>query len=129
MDMQNFGMEETMGTVLTGLAVVFLALIILVVIIWCFGKIMDSVKSKKSAASNAPAAKVAPAPKAPAPKVVEVASDGLSDEVVAAITAAITAILNEEGDGKSYVVRSIKRVRKNRRAWGKAGVEENTRPF
>lgn len=129
MDMQNFGMEETMGTVLTGLAVVFLALIILVVIIWCFGKIMDSVNSRKSAAASAPVEKTAPVPKAPAPKVVEVASDGLSDEVVAAITAAITAILNEEGDGKSYVVRSIKRVRKNRRAWGKAGVEENTRPF
>ena len=28
MDMQNFGMEETMGTVLTGLAVVFISLII-----------------------------------------------------------------------------------------------------
>ena len=129
MDMQNFGIEETMGTVLTGFAVVFLALIILVVIIWCIGKVMDSMTSRKSAASSAPAEKPAPAPKAPAPKIVEVASDGLSDEVVTAITAAITAILDEEGDGKSYVVRSIKRVRKNRRAWGKAGVEENTRPF
>ena len=66
--------------------------------------------------------------KPPVP-VVEVASDGLTDDVVAAIMAAVSAVLAEEGDGKSYVVKSIKRVRKNRFAWGKAAAVENTRPF
>ena len=61
--------------------------------------------------------------------MVEVAAEGLSDEVIAAITGAISAILAEESDGKSYVVKSIKRVRKNRFAWGRAGAVENTRPF
>ena len=54
---------------------------------------------------------------------------GLNDDVVAAIMAAVSAVLAEEGDGKSYVVKSIKRVRKNRFAWGKAAAVENTRPF
>lgn len=131
MDFENFGMPETIGTVLTGFVVVFLALVILVIIFWAFGRIMDNIngvgkKKQESVKPAQPAApKAAPAPK----KVVEVATDGVSDEVIAAITGAISAILAEEGDGKSYVVKSIKRVRKNRHAWGKAGVQENTRPF
>ena len=43
--------------------------------------------------------------------------------------AAVSAVLAEEGDEKPYVIKSIKRVRKNRFAWGKAAAVENTRPF
>ena len=115
----------TMAVVLTGMVVVFVALILLVLIIYLFGKLMDSLLHREVPKAEKPP-KPAPVPK---PQVVEVASQGLSDEVIAAITGAISAILAEEGDGKSYVVRSIKRVRKNRHAWGKAGIEESTRPF
>ncbi len=114
----------TMAVVLTGIVVVFAALILLVFIIWLFGKIMTSV----GRASSAPKAEKKKEGKPEVP-VVEIASDGLTDDVVAAITAAVSAILAEEGDGKSYVVKSIKRVRKNRFAWGKAAAVENTRPF
>lgn len=128
--MKDFGMTETFGVVLTGISVVFLALVLLVFVIWLFGKIMDTVNAasqQKKQQAAAPAPKAAPAP--PAPQVVEVASDGLSDDIVAAITAAVSAVLAEEGDGKIYEVKSIKRIRNNRRAWGKAAVQENTRPF
>ena len=127
--MNEFGMTETFAMVLTGISVVFLALILLVFVIWLFGKIMDTINAAAQQKKQAPPApKAAPQP-APAPQVVEVASDGLSDEIVAAITAAVSAVLAEEGDGKTYEVRSIKRIRNNRRAWGKAAVQENTRPF
>ena len=82
-------------------------------------------KPAAPAADPAPPVRTVPAPK----KAVEFAADGVSDDVIAAITGAISAILAEEGDGRSYVVRSVKRVRKSRGAWGRAGMEENTRPF
>lgn len=117
----------TMALVLTGLVVVFVALILLILIIYLFGKIMDSLQHRSDAPQKEEKKPVTKS--APKPQVVEVAAEGLSDEVIAAITGAISAILAEEGDGKSYVVRSIKRVRKNRHAWGRAGVEEYVRPF
>lgn len=120
----NVDWTFTMGVVLTGLVVVFTALVLLVLVIYLFGKIASGVK-------HAPSVPKAEKKNASVPKnpVVEVAAEGLSDEVIAAITGAISAILAEESDGKSYVVKSIKRVRKNRLAWGRAGAVENTRPF
>lgn len=117
----------TMAVVLTGMVVVFVALILLVLIIFLFGKIMDGLQHRGGTPKKEEKKPVTKS--APKPQVVEVAAEGLSDEVIAAITGAISAILAEEGDGKSYVVRSIKRVRKNRHAWGRAGVEEYVRPF
>lgn len=112
----------TMAVVLTGLVVVFAALVLLVFVIWLFGKIMTAIGASGSKAEKKKDAKSAV-------PVVEVASDGLTDEVVAAIMAAVSAVLAEEGDEKPYVIKSIKRVRKNRFAWGKAAAVENTRPF
>ena len=112
----------TMAVVLTGLVVVFAALVLLVFVIWLFGKIMTTVGASGSKAEKKKNAKSAV-------PVVEVASDGLTDEVVAAIMAAVSAVLAEEGNEKPYVIKSIKRVRKNRFAWGKAAAVENTRPF
>ena len=130
MNLENFGWSETWATVLTGFVVVFLALILLVIIFWAFGKVMDNLtkNSKPAAPAAAPAAPIRSIPEAPK-MAVEFAADGVSDDVIAAITGAISAILAEEGDGKTYVVRSVKRVRKSRGAWGRAGMEENTRPF
>lgn len=130
MNLENFGWPETWATVLTGFVVVFLALILLVIIFWAFGKVMDNLtkNSKPAAPAAAPAAPIRSIPEAPK-MAVEFAADGVSDDVIAAITGAISAILAEEGDGKTYVVRSVKRVRKSRGAWGRAGMEENTRPF
>ena len=115
------------GTVLTGLVVVFIALILLILLLTLFRNIFGSVGHKEEE-KPAPKPVRAPAPAAPAKPVPVILSDD-EGEVAAAITAALAVILAEEGAGKTYAVRSIKRVRTGRSAWGTAGLTENVRPF
>lgn len=116
------------ATFVTGILVVFGALVALVIVVWAFGKIIatavDKANNKKKESQEETLSPV------PSPKLVEVVSDGgLSDEVVAAITGAVSVILSEEGNGGSFVIKSIKRTRQTSSTWGTAGVIENTRPF
>ncbi len=113
------------SVVLTGLVVVFIGLILLILFVWLMGKLFTAVKAKKTetvkAEADSPVKLNAPAA-VPAP----VAEDGISDEVVAVITAAVAAMSG------SYVVRSVKKAsaRTSRRtAWGAQGVSESTRAF
>lgn len=115
------------GTVLTGLVVVFIALILLILLLTLFRNIFGSVGHKEGE-KPAPKPVRAPAPAAPAKPAPVILSDD-EGEVAAAITAALAVILAEEGAGKTYAVRSIKRVRTGRSAWGVAGLTENVRPF
>ena len=115
------------GTVLTGLVVVFIALILLILLLTLFRNIFGSVGHKEGE-KPAPKPVRAPAPAAPAKPAPRILSDD-EGEVAAAITAALAVILAEEGAGKTYAVRSIKRVRTGRSAWGTAGLTENVRPF
>ncbi len=124
----NIDWTQTGSVVLVGLVVVFAALIILVLICMLLGKIFSSISksggnaSKKEEKAPAktqtpPAVKQAVAPKA---------ENGVSEEVVAAITAAIAAMM---GPDKPFVLRSVKRAKTGRSAWNAAGIAENTRPF
>lgn len=115
------------GTVLTGLVVVFIALILLILLLTLFRNIFGSVGHKEEE-KPAPKPVRAPAPAAPAKPAPVILSDD-EGEVAAAITAALAVILAEEGAGKTYAVRSIKRVRTGRSAWSTAGLTENVRPF
>ncbi len=115
------------GTVLTGLVVVFIALILLILLLTLFRNIFGSVGHKEGE-KPAPKPVARPAPAAPAKPAPVILSDD-EGEVAAAITAALAVILAEEGAGKTYAVRSIKRVRTGRSAWGTAGLTENVRPF
>lgn len=118
------------GTVFTGLVVVFIALSLLILLVWGMGKIMESAGNKpKAAPAPKPAPKAAAAPAKPKPAPAISVGENMDDEVAAAITAALAVILAEEGSGKSYVVRSIRRVRSGSSAWGRAGLAENVRPF
>ncbi len=121
------------AVVLTGLLVVFLALILLVVFVKLFGMVFDFIKSKKSKMVKSVPQKnisetVKPviSEKNVAPPEVE---DGISDEIVAVITAAVES-LNCGVDIK-YSLRSIKKVSTNsaRSIWANAGNIENSRPF
>ena len=118
-----------LGTVLTGLVVVFIALILLILILVLFRNIFGGLGHKEEAAKPAPKPVHRPAPPAPAKPAAPVVTSDIDGEVAAAITAALAVILAEEGAGKSYAVRSIKRVRTGRSAWGAAGLSENVRPF
>lgn len=125
--MNNINWTEAWAVVLTGLVVVFFALILLIIVVWAFGKIFDKTPKK------APAPKAAPAPAAPAAPQITVAAPAPAgedmDELAAVITAALAVVLAEEGSSKSYVVKSIKRVRDGGSVWRNAGLAENVRSF
>lgn len=110
----------------TGLTVVFAVLIVLVLVVALFGKIMDSTTNQKSK----PAVKEKPVEVSAADNSAKISmqvEDGISEEVVAAISAAVAVMMSSEG--KTYQLRSIKRTGKNRPAWSIAGIQDNTRPF
>lgn len=124
-------MNDVWVVVFTGIIIVFSALLALILIFTIFGKLMAKSGHKKekkapkvSAASSNPAP-VASKPAVQAPPAVQA---GISGEVVAAITAAISAY---EGAGTSFVIRSIRKQQTScgRPAWARAGLAENTRPF
>ncbi len=106
----------TFAVVITGLVIVFAALIGLVIILYLSGwlvpqlskigkKKTDETKTETvSAAPAAPAAFVPPV--GPGPVVDAAVEDGIPAKTVAAITSAVTTAL--EGQG-SFAVKSIKR--------------------
>lgn len=120
------------STVVTGIAVVFLILAILVFLLWLMGKIFSTVSKsaeKKKAAAAEAAAKTkteteTPAP-VPAPEEYEDEDDA---EIIAVISAAIAAY--GEAEGKRYNITSVKKRDKAVRSpWSMAGVSDNTRGF
>lgn len=119
------GMADAWAIVFTGLAIVFLGLLLLIAFVSLFGFVLNpkKKKDKKSENSEEKAAPVS-AVAAPAP-VVE---DGIEEEIVAVISAAVASM----ADG-NLAVKSIKRsVGKNspsRSAWATAGILDNTRSF
>lgn len=119
----------TTTVVVAGMSIVFAVLILLIIIFNLYGKIVSKLEGSSKAHKNskleenlslsAPAASVAPS--APAPVVEQ----GISAEVVAAITAAIAA-----SEGPGVVVRSVRRVNVgSRNPWAAAAIADNTRPF
>lgn len=121
---------------LTGLAVVFLGLLILIVYLLLSGKVFVAIgnrgksakKSEAKPAASAPAPK--PAAKATVPKAAPSAPVEDEDEIAAVIAAVIAAM--SAVDGKNYAVRSVKPVRRAgscRSAWAQAGMSDVTAPF
>ena len=118
--------------VLTGFVVVFAMLILLIFIIKIYSAIVQKAQSagsnRKKGKKNKdekPAEKPAAAP---APVVTaSAATDGISDEVVAVISAAVATMY---GSSEKARIKSIKKSSDGgRSAWAKAGVLDNTRPF
>lgn len=115
---------------ITGLAVVFLGLLILVVYLTLSGKLfvrlgIGQPKPQKAPAAPAPKPVAAPKPAAPA------AVAGEDEDEIAAVIAAVVAAMST-ADGTAYAVRSIKPVRRvgsGRSAWAQAGMADLTAPF
>ena len=126
MDLSSFSTPEiAVAMVFTGLVVVFCALVGLWFIVALFGKAFEAFKNKpKPSAPAAPPAPKAAPPAAPAAKAPMKIEQGIGDETVAAIVAAITAMT-----GGKAVIRSVKRSREARSNWAQAGVVQNTQPF
>ena len=118
------------AVVISGLAIVFAALIILIFLVWIMGKIFDKLNAKKSGgnAKKSPAAessKPAPANITAAP-----AADADDESEVLAVIAAAVAAMSEEY-GTPLRIHSIKRsaVSKRSNAWARAAAGESTRAF
>jgi sodium pump decarboxylase gamma subunit len=121
------------AVVITGLVVVFLALVLLIVFVQIFGKIFSGIANKEKKGSKPD---VIPVPQVTVPEnvtrsVPEPAVSEDDDEVIAVISAAVAMMAAR--DGKKYAVRSINRTENRRRSagsvWGAAGQRENTLPF
>lgn len=127
---ENF--KQYGGTVtLSGFIIVFAMLILFVFVISAFGAIMSRTAGKpKKAKPAAPKTESKPVPKksAPAPAAALAPVNGVDDETVAVISAAVAMMY--EGTGKIPVIRSVKPAATGvRNAWKTAGVLNNTRPF
>ncbi len=85
-----------------GFVFVFLGITLLILILTVVGKIMEKINARGEREESA-----APAPIAePLPEIEE----GISPETVAAITAALAVVLEEEHSACDFVVRRIKKI-------------------
>ncbi len=135
-DEKDLGAGTVASVVITGISVVFIGLIILILLVTLYGKIFEAINKKadekaKAAAEEAARQKAAEAAKTakqtksePAAPAVE---DGIEEETVAVIMAAISAMY--ASTGKKAVLKSVKTAKPQRSAWAAAGIAENTRPF
>lgn len=129
---KDLGGGTIVSVVITGIVVVFIGLIILILCVSVYGRIFDSMNRKKAekqkAELEAKAQENAPKVQADAPvEAPPVIEDGIEEEIVAVITAAIAAMSAKSG--KKLMLRSISTAKGSRNAWAAAGAAENTRPF
>lgn len=127
---KDLGGETIAAVVITGIAVVFIGLIILILLVWLYGKIFEKInagaENKKAAESDAKTVVKQETVSEPQAPTVE---SGIDEEITAVIAAAIAAYGVKTG--KRLAVRSIKTAGHTggRNAWSAAGLSEATRPF
>lgn len=98
-------------TALIGFMVVFLGISFLILIVWAVGKIMQKGDKKAVKPEKAPVKETKAAPVAKSqPKVVSEQEDGVSEETVAVITAAIMSYYKQNNPKCEFTVKRIKRI-------------------
>ncbi len=125
----------TLTVIVAGLGIVLATLALLILVFKAFGTVMDKSQQaakKKQLAKQQEAMReemnntsFAPIQKAPA--VQPVVQDGISGEIIAAISAAVYAM-----EGSNAVIRSVTRKKSpvsSRNPWAQAAINDNTRPF
>lgn len=114
------------SVVFSGIVVVFVVLVALWLLVAVMGKGLSSLSGRGKKPDPAPKATAAPAATPPPPAApMPIVEDGISDEVIAVISAAVAAMA---GPGQ-LALRSVRRSREARPVWMAAGLEQNTRPF
>lgn len=106
--------NDVLTIAIVGLVIVVCMLIMLIVLLSQVSKITKANFQSKVTLPSIPGA----------PFVEE----GINDEVVAVIAAAIAA-MSEDSNGTNYSIRGIKKANVGRPAWAMAGLNENTRSF
>ena len=109
-------MSKALLNTLMGMGTVFVILILISLVISCFGLINKQQAKKNAAQKENQPVSVAPAAMAPVETEPEDVTDDL--ELVAVITAAIMASMGEEAPAEGLVVRSIKK--RNASKWKNA---------
>ena len=116
--------------VLTGFVVVFTVLILLIVIIKVYSTIVTKAqqtgKKKKEKVTETESSSPAPVVKPDVKASVRAVQDGVSEEIVAVISAAVATMY---GSPEKAKIKSIKKSDSGRSAWANAGLLDNTRPF
>ncbi len=103
------GIGEASLDALIGLIVVFLGIAFLIFVVWGAGKITAAFAEKLSAKMATLAAQEAELP--PSISAAEsTAEDGVSEETVAVITAALTAYYQTNAPACEFTVKRIKRI-------------------
>lgn len=119
------------SVVITGMVVVFIGLILLIMFVSIYGTIFDKINKRKAAKltaeKNAKAAEGSAAKADKPAAAAPVIEDGIEEEVVAVIAAAVAAM--SAGTGKKLVLKSVRASKPQRSAWASAGIADNTRPF
>lgn len=118
-------MGHIVAIVITGLIIVFIGLALLIICVTLLGLINRKKKVAEPPVKAATPQRAA-TPAAPAPKPKAVIESGVSDEVIAVISAAVAAMSTEE---KTFAIRGIKRASTGRPVWALAGLHENTGSF
>lgn len=117
------------AVVISGLVIVFVALILLIAAVWIMGKIFTALKSGKSGKGGKTAEAAAPAPQLKK-EATPVSQDIEDDSEIIAVIAAAVAAMSEEM-GQPLRIRSIKRAggASVGNSWARAARSENTRAF
>ncbi len=113
---------------LTGFAVVFVVLLVLIGIIKAYGTVFYNIQNKKreeKAARNADLPKVEREELPAAPAEDEPARQADDDELIAVITAAVYSACNTS----DVRIKSIRRFPARVSAWRNVGLSDNVRPF
>ena len=125
----QMSLGNVFAIVFTGLVIVFCGLILLIVCVSIISAIIKSRSGQKSdSTSSAPAAKAVPVKVSQSATPKMEVDDGISDEVVAVIAAAI-ASMSTGSEGTTFAIRGIKKSNAGRPVWAMAGLQENTRAF
>lgn len=130
-DQKDLGAGTVASVVITGIVVVFIGLVLLILLVSIYGKIFDVINGRaarkaEEAKKAAEAAKAVAKPE-PIKAAAPVVEDGIEEETVAVIMAAISAMSSAEGN--KLVLKSVKTAKPQRPAWSTAGIIDNTRPF
>jgi len=131
---QAFTWTQAGATVLSGMVIVFAALIILIFMVWIMGKVLGTAAPKAPSAPPSPPKAVVTAPAAPAapafPAGPEIAvQEGIDEETVAVISAAVSCMMQEIAPRTAFAVTGIQRSNLARPTWRDAGLQQNTRSF
>lgn len=132
--LKNLDWGQVATVVIAGIVIVLGVLIVLIGLFYAFGAIVSKSEQaakkrhnkndKKNDKNENPV--VTPAKSNVAPAAEPVVEQGISGEVVAAITAAIV----QSEEGKPFTIRSIKKKSvSGRNPWANAAVYDNTKPF